>query len=307
MYTLVTGGTGSVGHVLVEHLLRLRHDVLVFSRDESKQHAMRAKFPSEHLRFQIGNVRDPDAVAEAVKEAHRIIHCAAMKHVPSCEKAPYEAVQTNIMGTYNLVRAVRDAGVATHFIAISTDKACEPIGVMGQTKAIMERIVSNAGGGKTRFISVRFGNVVPSRGSVFPYFKRLIEEGKPLTVTSERVTRFLLPLSDVPGVVFNAMQLGRDGEVFVPRLGSAYITDIARSMRGDKDIPIVYIGMRSGEKHHELLVSAEEVSRTTQWGDYYVIHPHGTHIDDPIPDAISSRYSLLRREQLDTLLSEALT
>lgn len=315
--TLVTGGTGSVGRVLVEYLLTNEdQEVFVFSRDETKQHDMRIDLPNRHLHFQIGDIRDPKAIAEAVRGMDTVLHCAAMKHVPSCEKAPFEAVQTNIVGTQNLIRAVVADGRVGVVVAISTDKACKPVGVMGHTKAIMERLIVRASLSKqcdTNFIVVRFGNVVPSRGSVFPYFQKLVKEGKPLTVTSKYMTRFLLPIGEVPVLVLSTARFAEGGEIWVPVLRSAYIEDIAKVLRGDRNNPIVFTGIRLGEKLHELLVSEEEAPRT-RWqpalddlGECLIIQPSEVPLPTmPLQEEYSSRYCTLTPGELRPLLEEAL-
>jgi len=309
MHVLVTGGTGSVGSVLVETLLKQDHTVRVFSRDETKQYEMRHALQHPNLRFQIGDVRNFISMREAVRGIDTIFHCAAMKHVPSCEASPFEAVRTNVMGTQNLIDAVYLEGGVETVVAISTDKACDPVGVMGTTKRLMEKLITQANfnySSNTRYVCVRFGNVVPSRGSVFPFFLKLIEEGKPLTVTCKHMTRFLLPLHRVSEVLLHVATHAEAGEIWAPDLPSAYINDIADVLREDKDIPIQYIGMRPGEKLHELLVSEEEASRTRRTRGYFVIAPPGAKVRRSIDQAVSSRYGILDKEKLHRLLDTAL-
>lgn len=280
MDMLVTGGTGSIGRTVVKHLLDERHGVRVFSRDEAKQHAMCSELTGRRLHFQIGDIRDPTAIAEAVRYARVVIHCAAMKHVTACEAEPLEAVWTNVIGTHNLIRAVLNRGIASVVVAVSTDKACEPSGVMGCTKAIMERLIIRANQIQgsdiaTRFVLVRFGNVVPSRGSIFPLFQRLAEQGEPIMVTSTEMTRFLLPLSQTPKVIMDAVDFAKPGEIFVSRIKSARILEIAEAFIAGRDSGIIIGKPRPGEKIHELLVTASEAPRT--WimpgTKYFVVTP----------------------------------
>lgn len=307
MNVLVTGGTGSVGRVLVEELLKQGNTVLVFSRDEAKQYEMQYDLLNPRLLFQIGDVRDYYAMRDAICGIDTVFHCAAMKHVSSCERNPIEAVYTNVLGTQNLIRAVLYSGSVHTVVAISTDKACDPVGVMGSTKRLMEKLIVQANCESTaKHVCVRFGNVVPSRGSVFPFFLKLIEECKPLTVTSKHTTRFLLPMHRVAEVLLHVLDHAEPGEIWVPDLPSAYIDDVADVLRDGKDIPIKYIGMRPGEKLHELLVSEEEASRTRRARGYFVIAPPGAKVRRPIHQAVSSRYGILDKKRLRNLLDAAL-
>jgi FlaA1/EpsC-like NDP-sugar epimerase len=291
---LVTGGTGSLGQALVRRILTgelgIPEKVVVFSRDEAKQHEMRLKWshagPATDevvyrdyrgtLEFRIGDVRDYESVASAVRNIDIVFHAAALKQVPSCEYAPIEAVKTNVLGASNLVSAIiNGSSRVENAIAISTDKACKPVNVMGMTKALQERVfvTSNVGQSRTDFMCVRYGNVISSRGSVVPLFLDQIQKGGPVTVTLEKMTRFLLTLDRAVDTVFAALLSGRRGETFVPKLPSAYVVDIARALIGERDIAIRMIGIRPGEKIDEVMVSEEEIFRTTERGDYYVIQP----------------------------------
>jgi UDP-glucose 4-epimerase len=290
---LVTGGTGSLGHAMVRRLLTgdlgVPARVTVFSRDEAKQHDMRLSFlrrgeatddiiyrnSTQVLRFIIGDMRDYSSVLRAVRDAHLVIHAAALKQVPSCEYFPFQAIQTNVIGTQNLVRAVREnrTDVET-VIGISTDKACKPINVMGMTKAIMERILVEANlDTSVRFACVRYGNVVASRGSVVPLFAEQIGQGGPVTLTMREMTRFLLTLDQAVDTVFAAIRSGGRGETYVPRAPSARVEEVADVMIDGRPIEKMFIGIRPGEKIHEIMVSEEECYRTTQRDDYYVIRP----------------------------------
>jgi UDP-glucose 4-epimerase len=264
--------------------------ITVFSRDEAKQHYMRLSYINRQaatdeiiyhnfqrlLSFRIGDIRDYTSVLDAVREADVIFHASALKQVPTCEYFPGQAVQTNILGAENLVRAVRSNHTSVEsVIALSTDKACKPINVMGMTKAIMERIMveANVGYPQTRFVCVRYGNVLASRGSVVPLFLDQIAHGGPVTITVKDMTRFLLSLEKAVDTVFAALQYGLPGELYIPRVPAARITDVAEVLINGRDIPIVYTGIRPGEKLHEILVSEEESYRTTERDGYYVISP----------------------------------
>jgi len=291
---LITGGTGSLGRALVRRLLRGEMGrpakVVVFSRDEAKQHQMRLEYlerlaatdeviyqnSKELLTFRIGDVRDCASLVQAVREADIIVHAAAMKQVPTCEYFPFEAVQTNIGGAQNLVRVLRETDTPVELvIGVSTDKACKPINVMGMTKAVQERILiqANLECADTRFVCVRYGNVVSSRGSVVPLFLDQIRGGGPVTITLKEMTRFLLSLDQAVDIIFAAVQNALRGETYVPKVPSARVVDIAKVLMSGRDVPIVYSGIRPGEKIHEILVSEEECYRTIERNGYYVICP----------------------------------
>jgi len=291
---LVTGGTGSLGQTLVKRLstgeMGMPESITVFSRDEAKQHYMRLDHLRQEtatddviyqnsediLRFRIGDVRDYSAVCSALREADVVFHAAALKQVPSCEYFPYEAVLTNIVGAENIVRAIRENNLAVEtVVGISTDKACKPINVMGMTKALQERILVEANRTcyQTRFVCVRYGNVVASRGSIIPLFLEQIRKGKAVTVTLPEMTRFLLTLGQAVDTVFGAVSSAERGETYVPKVKSANISDVAMALMGDKKVPIVYTGIRPGEKVHEIMVSEEECFRTIERNGFYVILP----------------------------------
>lgn len=289
---VVTGGTGSLGKVLVRRLLSGEMGspakIIVFSRDEAKQHDMRLSYMDrgkatdeviyENFRrvldFRIGDVRDINSVRAALSGADVVFNAAALKQVPTCEYFPYEAVRTNIEGAQNVVQAAREMKVHT-VVGISTDKACKPVNVMGLTKAIQERIFNNANllCPDTRFVAVRYGNVLASRGSVIPLFIDQIRRGGPVTITTADMTRFLLSLDQSVDTVFEAIRSGKPGETVIPRVPAARMTDVAKALIGDRDIEITITGVRPGEKIHEILVSEEEASRTFVRGDYYIIGP----------------------------------
>jgi UDP-glucose 4-epimerase len=307
MHILVTGGTGSVGQELVKTLLLQKHEVRVLSRDESKQHEMRQAMGCNALEFVIGDIRSFATMREAVCDIDAVFHCAAMKHVPSCEQAPFEAIRTNILGTQNLISAVNLNREVHTVVAVSTDKACAPVGVMGTSKHLMEQLIIQANcEGIAKFVCVRFGNVVPSRGSVFQFFLQRIKEGKSLPVTDKNMTRFLLAKYMVPQILLHTLRNASSGDIWVPDLPSAYITDIATVLRDTKSNPIEYIGVRPGEKIHEMLVSEEERERTMKSGSFFIIMPPGAKPPKPIPDAVSSRYCVLPPDQLRVFLDKAL-
>ena len=297
---LVTGGTGSLGQVLVRRLLGGElgavRKVIVLSRDEAKQHTMRLAYLHRTvttdesiysnfqrvLEFRIGDVRSYPDVARSVGDADVVINAAALKQVPTCEYFPEQAVATNCSGAANVVRAVREHGRRVQaVVGVSTDKACKPVNVMGMTKAIQERIIiaANLDASDTRFMVVRYGNVLASRGSVVPLFHDQIAAGGPVTLTAAEMTRFLITLEEAVDMVFHALTHGRPGETIVPVTPSATVVDIAQALVGDRDIPIRVTGIRPGEKLHEVLISEEECHRARRDGRYYVIGPMLPELD----------------------------
>lgn len=293
---LVTGGTGSIGRTFIHRLLSGSEGkpkkIIVFSRDENKQHQMRLEYENHKkatyeyeilynnfrrlIEFQIGDVCNYHAICAALKKSDIVIHAAALKQVPNCEYFPYEAVQTNISGLENIIRALRENDYpTTTVLGISTDKACKPIGVMGMTKALAERllVVANLSAPKTRFVGVRFGNVLASRGSVIPIFIDQIKHGGPVTLTDERMTRFLLPLEEAIDLVITALKNAKPGEIYIPKIKSTSIVNLAKALIGDRSVKITYSGIRPGEKIHEPLIAEEEAWRTVSRGKYYVIKP----------------------------------
>lgn len=291
---LITGGTGSLGKVLLRRLLAgtngVPEKITVLSRDEAKQHSIRVEYQkkrsptdeviyrnfSERLEFRIGDVRDFSSVASSLRDVNVVFNAAALKQVPTCEYFPYEAVLTNVMGPENIVRAIRDLRLPIEtVIGVSTDKAVKPVNVMGMTKAMQERVFARANMDtpNTRFSLVRYGNVLASRGSVIPLFHDQIMAGGPVTITSEKMTRFLLSLEDAVNVIMTALAYGQRGETYIPRVPSAKVTDIAKALIGDRKVKTIVSGIRPGEKLHESLVSEEECHRTFSRNGYYVIAP----------------------------------
>lgn len=271
---LVTGGTGSFGKKFVRKALTLGvKKIIVFSRDELKQYEMKQEFKDERIRFFIGDVRDKERLLRAFDGVDIVIHAAAMKHVDACEYNPFEAVKTNIHGAQNIIDAAIDKGVEK-VIALSTDKACSPINLYGATKLASDKlfIAANAyvGSKHTKFSVVRYGNVVGSRGSVVPFFKKMCKTGV-LPVTDERMTRFWITLDQ--GVQFVIENLGRmhGGELFVPKIPSMKVMDLAKAIGPECKIEIV--GIRPGEKLHEAMITQDDARHTVEFDDYYVIQP----------------------------------
>ncbi|MHB8132820.1 MAG: UDP-N-acetylglucosamine 4,6-dehydratase (inverting) [Anaerolineaceae bacterium] len=273
---LVTGGTGSFGKKMVRILLDEYRPakVIVYSRDELKQHEMRsAGFDATNLRYFIGDVRDLDRLRRAFEGVDIVVHAAALKQVPACEYNPMEAIKTNILGSGNVIDAALDAGVEK-VIALSTDKAVNPVNLYGATKLAAEKLFvqsnSYAGGRKTRFSCVRYGNVVGSRGSVVPVFLRQRDAGE-VTVTDERMTRFWISLEQGVRFVIRCIEQMSGGEVFVPKIPSMTILDLAKTIAPDAKVNVV--GIRPGEKLHEVLISEDEARTTVELQDMFVVQP----------------------------------
>lgn len=310
---VITGGTGSLGKVLTRRLLEGKNGtpkkIIIFSRDEAKQHFMRLEYLNKStstdeviyknfqnlLEFRIGDVRDYASVASVLKTADIVVNAAALKQVPSCEYFPTEAIKTNVLGAENIVRAIaeNDLKVET-VVGVSTDKACKPVNVMGMTKAIQEKvfIAANVLCPQTRFICVRYGNVLASRGSVIPLFHEQIKNGGPVTITTEDMTRFLLPLNRAVDTVFNAIERAFPGETFVPRVPATNIVTLAKSLIGKRNVEIKVTGIRPGEKIDEIMISDEEAPRAYASGEYYAIQPMLPElVKNQIKGELTSEYS----------------
>lgn len=291
---LVTGGTGSMGRTFVHRVLSgecgTPRKVIVLSRDEAKQHEMRMAYQHKlvatdeviyrnflsALEFRIGDVRSYADVCSALRDVEVVINAAAMKQVPTCEYFPMQAVDTNCLGAANIVRAIQEHRYPVQtVVAISTDKACKPVNVMGMSKAIQERIFISGTilNPAVRFIAVRYGNVLASRGSVIPLFHSQIRAGGPVTITSPEMTRFLLSLREAVDTVLAALAEAKPGEIYVPSAPAALILNVAKALIGERKIDIRFTGVRPGEKVHEVLVSEEEVNHCVRRGDYYAILP----------------------------------
>ena len=328
---LITGGTGSLGQTLVKRLLTGEFGdpakIIVFSRDEAKQHFMRVEYHhlkaatdeiiyrnfQQKLEFRIGDVRDFHSVASVLREVDIVFMAAALKQVPTCEYFPFQAVNTNIKGAENIVRAIQEHNLPIEtVVGISTDKACMPVNVMGMTKAIQERIViqGNMRCPDTRFVCVRYGNVLASRGSVIPLFLSQIQSGGPVTVTTEAMTRFLLSLDDAVDTVIAAVKDAKPGETFVPRAPSALVMNIAKALIEDRDIKIEVVGIRPGEKTHEIMVSDVEAPFAVQrerWYGILSMLPEVRGEGDWAPaltGEYSSRHEVLSLEETAALLRE---
>ncbi|MEK4173667.1 UDP-N-acetylglucosamine 4,6-dehydratase (inverting) [Lysinibacillus sp. FSL L8-0312] len=271
---LVTGGTGSFGKKFISKALTLDvKKIIVFSRDELKQYEMKQEFKDERIRFFIGDVRDKERLYRAFDGVDIVIHAAAMKHVDACEYNPFEAVKTNIHGAQNIIEAAIDRGVEK-VIALSTDKACSPVNLYGATKLASDKLFvaanSYVGEKKTRFSVVRYGNVVGSRGSVVPFFKKIKEAGT-LPITDDRMTRFWITLEQGVQFVLNNLERMYGGEIFVPKIPSMKVTDLAKAIAPECEIKI--IGIRPGEKLHEAMIMEDDARHTIEFDDYYVIQP----------------------------------
>ncbi len=273
---LVTGGSGSFGKKFIKILLQEYRPakIIVLSRDELKQHEMRqAGYDDRSLRYFIGDVRDAQRLRRAFNGVDIVVHAAALKQVPACEYNPMEAIKTNILGSSNVIEAALDAGV-TKVIALSTDKAVNPVNLYGATKLAAEKLFvqsnSYAGGTATRFSCVRYGNVVGSRGSVVPVFLKQRENGV-ITLTDERMTRFWISLEQGVRFVIRCCEQMLGGEVFVPKIPSMKVIDLARAVAPKAHVET--IGIRPGEKLHEVLVSEDEARSTVELEDMYVVQP----------------------------------
>ncbi|MBK6795191.1 MAG: UDP-N-acetylglucosamine 4,6-dehydratase (inverting) [Anaerolineales bacterium] len=273
---LITGGTGSFGKKFTRILLEEKQPkkIIIFSRDELKQHEMQVGgFNDERLRYFIGDVRDRERLLRAMLGVDIVVHAAALKQVPACEYNPMEAIKTNIMGTANVVEAALDAGVKK-VLTVSTDKAVSPANLYGATKLAAEKLTiqSNAyaGGSATRFSCVRYGNVVGSRGSVVPLFLKQRSTGK-VTITDDRMTRFWLSLEQGVRFVIDSIEQMEGGEVFVPKIPSTKVTDLAHAIAPDAEIKV--IGIRPGEKLHEMLISEDEARHTVELDKMFVVQP----------------------------------
>ena len=278
---MITGGTGSFGHQMIKELMRYTPKTIrIFSRDEDKQHNMRQEFANEpvlkKMEFMIGDVRDYDRLFAVAKDIDIIFHAAALKQVPTVESHPFEAVKTNVIGAYNVVKAAV-ARKVSKVVAISTDKAVKPVNAMGMTKALQEKLILSDDLTKdgTIFCCVRYGNVLGSRGSVIPLWDLKIEKKQPLPVTHPKMTRFMLTLSQAIDLVFYSVKNAKGGEIFVKKAPAAKMVELAEAYAelktGKRNYPLEYIGIRPGEKIDEILVSQEEMRHSEERKDHFVI------------------------------------
>ena len=277
---LITGGTGSFGNAFTNHIIRRYNPkkVIIYSRDEYKQFIMRDKMREheEVIRYFVGDVRDKDRLRRAFDGVDYVIHAAAMKQVPACEYNPNEAIKTNIHGAMNVIEAALDAGVS-RVIALSTDKAVNPINLYGGTKLVSDKlfVAANAYAGfkDIRFAVVRYGNVAGSRGSVIPFFAEIIKKGgRELPITDYRMTRFWISLEEGVDLVIKALRESKGGETFIAKIPSFKVTDLAQAMLPGCKMPEV--GIREGEKLHEVMITREDSLRTYEYDKHYIIYPH---------------------------------
>lgn len=317
---LVTGGTGSVGHGIVEKVLQHRpRAVRILSNDENGLNCLEKDLGGRpEIRLLLGDIRDKERIKSAVAGVDYVFHSAALKHVPICEYNPFEAVKTNVLGTQNLIEAAIEEEV-TKFIAISTDKAVRPINVMGATKLLAERLTISAnyykGARKTAFACVRFGNVLDSRGSVVPLFREQIENGGPVMVTDPEMTRFVMGIPRAAELMLKVAEVANGGEIFILKMPALRIGDLAEVMieelaprygHNPADIKIKIIGKRAGEKKHEELIEREEAVNTREVEDMFILNPQ--KLDEGNATAVRTYSSndgrLLSKEEIKVMLKE---
>jgi len=316
---LITGGTGSLGTALTKKLLETNVDTIrIFSRDEWKQVKMRSEITDERLRFFIGDVRDQERLSRALKDVNIVIHAAALKQMPVAEYNPFEAVKTNVIGTENLIESCMNNNIEL-VLAIGTDKAVSPVNTYGATKFLMERLFVSAnffkGKQKIKFLCVRYGNVLGSRGSIVPIFVNQIKTGKKVTVTDPTMTRFNISMDEALNLIFRAMKNGKGGEIFVPKLKAYRVGDmkdaIIEGLKSNVESEIISI--RPGEKIHEFLINNDELRNTFENDDDYVIIDKQLQDSDfekentLVPTALDHPYSsdkveLLTKDELKEIL-----
>ena len=315
---LITGGTGSLGKHIVKRLMTGEKGsfkkIIIFSRDEDKHYQMSLEWKDRLslLEFRIGDVRDYPSVLSVMRDINIVIHTAALKQKPNSEYSPLEAIKTNIFGIQNIVRAIKENPLPIETVVIvSTDKACQPVNTYGMTKAIQERIAieSNISINKKciKVICVRYGNVMASRGSIIPLFQKQIKSGQPLTITSEKMTRFMMSLDNSVDTILTSIEKAYPGEIYIPTIPSVRIIDIIELMTEGRNVVIRDIGIRPGEKIHEILVSTEESIRTVKEGNYIVVIPWFPEIkyrkcENFFNEEFSSKNHLLTKSELKKLL-----
>lgn len=303
---LITGGTGSWGQELARHLIKSNpREIRIYSRNEHTQVNMLRNFQGNYpIKYMIGDVRDYEAVLEACRGVDYVFHLAALKHVPICEFQPEEALKTNVKGTENVIRASIAQNVKK-VVDVSTDKAVNPINFYGMTKAFGEKLMihANSLSETTKFVCIRGGNVLGTNGSVVPFFKKQILEGKPVTLTSEGMTRFFLTISEAIQLLLKAAEVAIGGETFVMKMNACRIIDLANVMRRrltSNETNIEVIGIRPGEKLHEVLVSQEEAHNTYQYSSHYFV------ILPSIPSTVlANRYQTLQKVNFSQYQSDA--
>ncbi len=310
---LITGGTGSCGQQITHSLLQEKpKEIIILSRDEKKQVDMSFELKdSPEVKFYIGDVRDYERINELTSNVDIVFHTAAMKYVSFCERNPFEAIKTNVLGTENLIKTALKNKVKK-VIYLSTDKAVEPVNVMGMTKALAEKIVSEANFSPnnkgTTLSCVRYGNVMNSRGSVIPFFRSLLQNNKPLTITNPEMTRFLLTIGEATDLVMYAARNMKGGEIFVRKAPSVKIIELAEVLAREQKKPFKpeIIGIYPGEKLHEILVSKVEMSRTVEMDNYFIIKPVRSF--SPLKNdngEYSSKDEVLPKKDLPSLLKKS--
>ena len=300
---LITGGTGSLGTALTKKLLETNVETIrIFSRDEWKQVKMQSEITDKRLRFFIGDVRDKDRLSRALKDVNIVIHAAALKQMPVAEYNPFEAVKTNVLGTENLIESCMDNNVEL-VLAIGTDKAVSPVNTYGATKFLMERLFISAnffkGNQKIKFVCVRYGNVLGSRGSIVPVFVNQIKKGKKITITDPSMTRFNITMEEALNLIFRAIKNSKGGEIFIPKLKAYKVGDMKDAIvEGlNSSIKSEIISIRPGEKIHEFLINTDELRNTFENNEDYIV------IDQQLQDSKFNEENILPRTKLNQAYS----
>ncbi len=315
---LVTGGAGSIGKVIVKHLLAMEPSVVrVLDNNECSLHDLRQETSGSVIRLLLGDIRDKKRIQMAIEDIDIVFHTAALKHVPFCEENPFEAIKTNVIGTQNMIDAALEERIEK-FITISTDKAVNPTGVMGTTKLLTEKMTTSAnyykGARKTVLSCVRFGNVLKSSGSVIPLFRKQIKKGGPITVTDERMTRFFMSKDQAVDLILKATMQAEGGEVFILKMDAINIMGLAEAMRDKyapkygykiEDITIETKGIREGEKFHEELMTKHEATNVKELEDMFIICPRFKEnlSKEQINGIISNKAKLLSKEDIKSLIN----
>ena len=307
---LITGGTGSLGQALTKKLLTLNADTIrIFSRNESKQIEMESKFEDNRLRFFVGDVRDTDRLYSALEDVDVVFHAAALKHVPKIEYNPFESIKTNVIGSQNIIDNSLRQDVAK-VICVGTDKAVSPLNTYGATKLLMEKLFVSANNyvnpekHKTKFVAVRYGNVLGSSGSVIPKFISLIKQKKSLTITDSQMTRFTITMNEALDFILNAAKIGKGSEIFIPKLKSydmSILLDTLSDLYGDLKHDIT--GIRPGEKLHETLINHDEIRYTWEIENMYMLaNPHYKLFNDN--DIMGNYDGITKTDNIDTYSSD---
>lgn len=297
---LITGGTGSLGRALSKRLLELDAEIVrIYSRNESSQINMQSELNDERLRYFIGDVRDLPRLIKAMEDVDIVFHAAALKHVPVVEYNPFEAIKTNVLGSQNVIDACLHENVDT-VVCVGTDKAVSPLNTYGATKLLMEKLFVTASNytnperHRTKFIAIRYGNVLGSSGSVVPTFLKQIESGKKITITDPKMTRFNITMNQALDFIIRSLKKGKGGEVFVPKLKAYAVGDLKDAIIEllKKDIKTEIISVRPGEKYHESLISSDETRNTFEDKDDYVI------LEERLQNTVNSKTSTLKKSTL---------